>query len=93
MGTILANSLVLPSNQSATPLRSVILTNPTASPFSLACFMYSATGASRSSHAKYTASRAKKSVGLEDGSLDVAPGLRSLVGVDFGNETEDENTM
>lgn len=43
-------SEAFPSNQSTTPFRSVTLTSPTVSPLSRACFMYSVTEASLSSH-------------------------------------------
>lgn len=91
MGTRFCRSFVLPSNQSTTLFRSVILTNPAASPFSLACFMYSAPDASLSCHARYTASSVKKSFGFNDGSVEVAPSLRRRVGVDFGSVADEES--
>jgi hypothetical protein len=51
--------------------------------------MYSATGASRRSHAKYTASRVKKSDG-EDAEV---PGFEKRVVVDFGSERVGDRTM
>ena len=97
-GTILGKSLVLSSNQSTTLLRSVTLTKPTANPFSLACFMYSAPDASRRSHARYTAPREKKSCGFFVGSVETeeveeVPGLRRRVGVDLSKVTVGERTM
>lgn len=84
-GAILSESAILPSSQSTTFFLSVTLTNPTASPLSRACFIYSAPGASLNSHARYTASTEKKSE--EDD-----PGLRYLVGLDFVRETEGDRT-
>ena len=92
-GTIRSKSEILSSNQSTTLFLSVTLTNPTANPFSLACFIYSAPEDWRRSHARYTASKEKKSWGDADGSVELAPGLRSRVGADFGKETVDERTI
>lgn len=55
--------------------------------------MYSAPVASLSCHAKYTASNGKKDEGSDAGSVDVDPGLRYRVGVDFGNDEDGERTM
>jgi len=63
IGTILSKSFTFPSSHSTILFLSVTLTKPTARPFPRACFMYSATGASQRNHAKYTASRVKKSDG------------------------------
>jgi hypothetical protein len=55
--------------------------------------MYSAPGASRKSHAKYTASTEKKSWGLEAGEVDVdTPGLRYRVGLDLMSLRPSETT-
>ena len=49
-GTIFGWLAAFPSNQSTTLFRSVTLTSPPVSPLSRACFMYSVTEASLSSH-------------------------------------------
>lgn len=82
-GTTLGWLANFPSSQSTTLFRSVTLTRPPVSPLSRACFMYSVTEASLSSHVTYIASSVKKSPGLVDGSDPEVPGFRNLVGVDF----------
>lgn len=86
-GSIRSWSAIFPSSQSTTLFLSVTLTKPTASPFSRACFMYSAPGASLRSQARYTASTEKKSDGPE---AVVTPGFRYRVALDFDKDIDGE---
>lgn len=83
-GTIRSWSAALPSNHSTTPFRSVIETNAPI-PASRTCFMYSATEASRASHATSSDSKVTKSLGAVPGSDAVEEGLRKRVGVALGS--------